>query len=217
MTKANRVSYIGKDVFVGIDVHKKTYTVVARVDGEVVKKWTTVASPEGLAQQFLKYFLGADIYTAYEAGFLGFVLHRELEQNGIHNRVVHAAGIEIAPNDRVKTDKRDAHKLSALLEAKRLKGIRIPSEVEENGRQLTRTRQQLVEDRAAIKNKTRMKFHQLGLIEASETRKMTTAIASAYPAGCANSLKSSLSQKCLLETPTVHRIHSRLCVFRRGR
>ena len=134
MTKANRVSYIGKDVFVGIDVHKKTYTVVARVDGEVVKKWTTVASPEGLAQQFLKYFLGADIYTAYEAGFLGFVLHRELEQNGIHNRVVHAAGIEIAPNDRVKTDKRDAHKLSALLEAMRLKGIRIPSEVEENGK-----------------------------------------------------------------------------------
>lgn len=177
MIKPTRVSYIGKDVFVGIDVHKKTYTVVARVDREVVKKWTTVASPKGLTQQLLKYFFGANIYTAYEAGFSGFVLHREFEKNEIHNLVVHAAGIEVAANNRVKTDKRDAHKLSVLLEAKRLKGIRIPSEVEENCRQLTRTRQQLVEDRAAVKNKIRMKFHQLGLIEASETREMTHKLA----------------------------------------
>lgn len=35
---SNKISYIGKDVFVGLDVHKKTYAVVARVDGEVVKK-----------------------------------------------------------------------------------------------------------------------------------------------------------------------------------
>ncbi len=171
--KTTKMSYIGKDVFVGIDVHKKTYTVVARVDGEVAKKWTTTASPKGLAQQLLKYFFEAKVYTAYEAGFSGFVLNRELEKNGIHNLVVHAAGIEVAANDRVKTDKRDAHKLSTLLEAKRLKGIRIPSETEENRRQLTRTRQQLVEDRAAAKNKIRMKFHQLGLIGADETREMS--------------------------------------------
>ena len=35
-TKAR--SYVGKEVFIGIDVHKKTYTVVARVEEEVVKK-----------------------------------------------------------------------------------------------------------------------------------------------------------------------------------
>lgn len=173
MVDIKRASYIGKNIFVGIDVHKKTYAVVSRMDGEVVKKWTTVASPENLIKQLLKYFVGANIYTAYEAGFSGFVLHRELEKNGIHNLVVHAAAIEVAANDRVKTDKRDACKLSILLEAKRLKGIRIPSEVEENHRQLSRTRQQLVEDRAAIKNKIRMKFHHLGLIDADETREMS--------------------------------------------
>jgi transposase len=80
-TKAR--SYVGKQVFIGIDVHKKTYTVVARVEEEVVKKWTTVASPQSLSQQLLKYFAGAIIYSAYEAGFSGFVLHRELEGHGI--------------------------------------------------------------------------------------------------------------------------------------
>ena len=163
------VSYVGKEVFIGIDVHKKTYAVVARVEGEVVKKWTTAASPQALVQQLLKYFAGGIIHSAYEAGFSGFVLHRELEQNGINNLVVNAAGIEVAVNDRVKTDKRDALKLSTLLEAKRLKGIRIPSEAEEAHRILSRTRQQLVEDRTSVKNKIRMKFHQFGLIEADET------------------------------------------------
>lgn len=38
---------------------------------------------------------------------------------------------------------------------------------------LTRTRQQLVEERTAIKNKIRMKFHQLGLIEYDENRPMS--------------------------------------------
>jgi transposase len=167
------ISYVGKTVFIGIDVHKKTYTVVARVEGEVVKKWTTAASPQSLAQQLLKYFAGATIYSAYEAGFSGFVLHRELDKHGIHNLVVNAAGVEVAVNDRVKTDKRDALKLATLLEAKRLKGIRIPSEAEEAHRMLSRTRQQLVEDRTSVQNKIRMKFHQFGLINDNENRKMS--------------------------------------------
>ena len=172
--KNNRaISYTRKDIFVGIDVHKKTYAAVARVDGEEVKKWTTVASPKKFVEQLLKYFKPGNIHTAYEAGFSGFSLHRELEKNGIHNLVVHAAGIEVAVNDRVKTDKRDAHRLSSLLESNRLKGIRVPTELEEEHRQLTRTRQQLVEDRTAVKNKIRMKFHQLGVIEADENQHMS--------------------------------------------
>ena len=173
MKNTEQASYTGKEVFVGIDVHKKSYSVVARCDKEVVKKWTTAASPKELAQQLQKYFSGATIHSVYEAGFSGFALHRELVRHGIDNIVVHAASIEIAANDRVKTDKRDAQKMAALLEAGRLRGNRIPSEQEEQRRMLTRTRQQLVEERTAIKNKIRMKFHQLGLIEYDENRPMS--------------------------------------------
>ena len=75
----------------------------------------------------MKYFQGGRIRTVYETGFSGFVLHRELVKQGINNIVVHAAGVEVAVNNRVKTDKRDAQKLAALLEAGRLKGIGIPT------------------------------------------------------------------------------------------
>lgn len=173
MKNSTAVSYLGKEVFIGIDVHKKTYAIVARVDREVVKKWTTAASPKSLVEQLQKYFGKAIIHTVHEAGFSGFALHRELVKHSIHSIVVHAASIEVAANDHVKTDKRDADKMAALLEAGRLKGNRIPSEQEEQRRMLTRTRQQLVEDRAAIKNKIRMKCHQLGLIEFDENRPMS--------------------------------------------
>ncbi len=39
-----KISYQGKKVFVGIDVHKRNYSMVAIVEGMVVKKWRTVAS-----------------------------------------------------------------------------------------------------------------------------------------------------------------------------
>lgn len=96
MNKQNssQISYSDKDVFVGLDVHKKTYAVVARVEGAIAKRWTTVASPSKLVEQLLKYFKGGRIHTAYEAGFSGLSLHRELEKNDIDNLVIHAAGVD---------------------------------------------------------------------------------------------------------------------------
>ncbi|NEP54258.1 MAG: IS110 family transposase [Moorea sp. SIO3C2] len=113
------------------------------------------------------------MHSAYEAGFSGFRLHRVLVSHGIANRVVHAAAIEISSNSRVKTDQRDARKIAEQLEAGRLKGIRIPSEAEEQERLLSRTRRQLVSQRSRIQNQIRMKAHQFGLIEPEERRSMS--------------------------------------------
>lgn len=168
-----KISYQGKKVFVGIDVHKKSYSVVAVVEGIVAKKWRTLASPDQLAEQLRRYFPGASIYTAYEAGFSGFVLHRVLTEAGIDNLVVNPASIEVAVNNRVKTDNRDARKIATLLEAGRLPRIRVPSPQQEQERLLTRTRQQLVEERSAIKNRIRMKCHQMGLIDPNDNREMS--------------------------------------------
>ena len=152
--------------------------MVTVLEGIVVKKWRTVASPEKLAKQLRSYFAGALIETAYESGFSGFVLHRVLEQAGIHNLVVNPGSIEVAVHNRVKTDKRDALKIATLNEAGRLKGIRVPSVEQEQQRLLTRTRQQLVEDRSAIKNKLRMKCHQMGLIDPDDPREMSHKLVS---------------------------------------
>ena len=115
MNKQNssQISYADKDVFVDLDVHK-TYAVVDRVEGAIAKRQTTVAFPSKLVEYLPKHFQEGRIHTAYEAGFPDLSLHRALKKNGISNSVVHAAGIELAVNDRVKTDKRDAAKLAAI-------------------------------------------------------------------------------------------------------
>ncbi len=136
-------SYEDKTVYVGIDVHKRTYSVVTVVEGIVVKKWSTVANPTKLTLQLVRYFPGASFETVYESGFSAFVLHRTFIKAGIPNIVVNPGSLEIAVHNRVKTDKRDALKLATLLEAGRLKGIRVPSVQQEQQRLLTRTRQQL--------------------------------------------------------------------------
>lgn len=166
-------SYKGQTVYIGIDVHKRRYVVVAQINQVIVKKWSTAAVPEEFAQQLLKFFPEARIKSVYEAGFSGFVLHRVLKSHGIDNIVVHAAAVEVAKHNRVKTDKRDAKKLASQLEAGRLSGIAIPSVEQERGRLLSRTRAQLVKQRAAVKNQIRMKAHQWGLIAPEDQREMS--------------------------------------------
>ncbi|MEM6256186.1 MAG: IS110 family transposase [Cyanobacteria bacterium P01_D01_bin.156] len=169
-------SYDGEDIYVGIDVHKRTYVVVVRVSQTIVKKWTTASYPSAFANQLLKFFKGGTIHTVYEAGFSGFGLHRALKGVGIDSVVVHPAAVEVAAHSRVKTDKRDASKLSEQLEAGRLKGIYIPSEVQEQARLLSRTREQLVHARSRVKQQIRAKAHQFGLIAPEDSREMSARV-----------------------------------------
>lgn len=164
--------YTGKKIFLGIDVHKTTYAVAALCEKIVVKKATLPANPEGLVAFCKKFFPGAVVESAYEAGFSGFHLHRTLERNSIKNLVVHAAGIEVAVGDRVKTDKRDALKIATQLEASRLKGIHVPTEEREEKRALTRLRDTVVEHRTTTTNQIKALLHQHGLIPATAKGKV---------------------------------------------
>jgi transposase len=60
----------------------------------------------------LRWFSGATLASAYEAGFSAFVLHRALTQAGITNIVVNPASIAVAANDKVKTARCDAKRLA---------------------------------------------------------------------------------------------------------
>jgi transposase len=135
--------YTQKTVYIGIDVHKKTYAVTAICDGAVVKRDTIAAYPEQLAGYIKKYFSGAIVYTVYEAGFSGFYLHRYLLAQGINNIVTHPASIKVSARDRVKTDKRDSLKMAKQLSTGELMGISVPNKNRELFRMLTRTRDKL--------------------------------------------------------------------------
>jgi transposase len=155
-------NYIGKTVFVGIDVHKKSYSVYCICDREKVKSWSMPANPQELIHTLKKYFSEARICTVYEAGFSGFALHRELISSEIESIVVNPGSVETASRDKVKTDKRDAKKLAEQLSDGRLKSIYIPGIEEELLRLNTRMRQTLVDDRKRITCRIKSKLFQFG-------------------------------------------------------
>jgi transposase len=175
-----RIDYTGKKVNVGIDVHKKKYAVCCRCEKEEIKKAMIPSRPEELVNFLRHHFPGAVINTVYEAGFSGFVLHRVLVANGINNIVVNPSSIEVAANDRSKTDRRDARKMSEQLEAQRLKGIYIPSLEQEQGRLLTRTREQLVRERSRVGNQFKSRLAQFGLIPCDDETIMSKTFIDGY-------------------------------------
>jgi len=168
-----RVGYHGKSVFVGLDVHKEFYQMVCRCNKVVVKKARVIADPEQTAASLCKWFEGAKIHSAYEAGFSGFGLHRVLIRHGIKNIVINPASVAQAPGDRVKTDDRDADKFSEQLEAGQLEAIYVPSESQEYDRQLTRTREQVVKKRACTARQIKSKLHYFGLMKRDDNRLIT--------------------------------------------
>ena len=67
-----------RKVHVGIDVHLRTYAISVLEEGKELRKWTMPADPELLVRTLGRDYEGTEILTVYEAGFSGFVLHREL-------------------------------------------------------------------------------------------------------------------------------------------
>ncbi len=165
----NKRNYAEKIVYMGIDVHKKTYCCVSICEGEIIKRDTLSANPEGLLNYMNKFFPGAKIKSAYEAGFSGFYLHRYLVKNKTNNIVVHPASIEVSSRDRVKTDKRDALKIATQLSANRLRGIYIPSLEQEGKRTISRLRTNFVKSRRQVGTQFKSLLFTQGLIEAAHT------------------------------------------------
>ena len=164
MSKVSITNYVGKKVYVGIDVHKKSYHITAYCDGIREKKATVKANPEEFTKSLKKWFEGAEIFSVYEAGFSGYVLHRILDANGIKNLVINPASIEVAANDRVKTDSRDSEKLAQQLSFGKFKDGKIPSIEEEFSRLSQRTRAQFVVKRVQAGNQIKSKLTLFGYI-----------------------------------------------------
>jgi len=117
---------------------------------------------EEIARAKARFGLPADarVVSCYEAGRDGFWLHRQLEKRGIENQVVDSASIEVNRRARrAKTDRLDAGKLVGMLmrwhagEKRVWNVVRVPTEEEEDRRQLHRELVAARRDRTRLTNR----------------------------------------------------------------
>jgi transposase len=150
----------GKDIFIGMDVHKDSWHVTAQVEGEEVFNGRLPSKYHALKKLFNR-FPACKIKVAYEAGPCGFWLYDRLVEDGIEAIVVPPSLIPIESGNKVKTDKKDSRKLAKLLENNMLKRVYVLSEEERAHRELLRTRRQIVNHRndVAKQIKSKLLFH----------------------------------------------------------
>ena len=150
----------GKEVFIGVDVHKESWHVTARVDEEEVFHGRIPSQYHAL-QKLLDCFRDCRVKVAYEAGPCGFWLYDRLTENGIETIVVPPSLIPVESGNKVKTDKRDSRKLAKLLESNMLKRVYVLSEEDRADRELLRTRRQVLEHRSDVARqiKSKLLFH----------------------------------------------------------
>jgi transposase len=105
---------------------------------------------------------GAPVRSCYEAGRDGFWIHRALTQQGLANRVVDSASIEVNRRARrAKTDRIDAVKLVRLLvrvgsgERDVWREVHVPSVDDEAARHVSRERTALIQDQTRVQNQIR--------------------------------------------------------------
>lgn len=117
---------------------------------------------EEIERSRARFGLPADtrVVSCYEAGRDGFWLHRALEAMGVENLIVDSSSIEVNRRQRrAKTDRLDAGKLVGMLwrwlwgEKKTWSVVRVPSEEEENRRQLHRELVTARRDRNRLTNR----------------------------------------------------------------
>jgi transposase len=150
----------------GLDVHADSIRVVRMIDGatpQPAQKMTPQEFPQWAAKQLS---LADKVCSCYEAGPLGYGLHRKLLALQIENIVIRPQVLD-EYRKRVKTDKTDALALVKRLDAyvrgnrKAFAVVRVPTEQEEQERTVSRQREQLVREvrRLGAQGRSLMLFH----------------------------------------------------------
>ena len=141
-----------KRIKLGIDVHADSYRVVRQVD-EATPQPAQKFSPEAFMLWVKKQLtLAEEVHSCYEAGPLGYGLHRALKALGVDNRVIRPQNWDELGRG-VKTDKTDALALVQRLDRyvqgndKALAVVRVPTPEQELARSQSRQREQLLSHR----------------------------------------------------------------------
>jgi len=139
----------GEVVYIGIDQGLNKWVYAIRWGGEQREAF---AGPSELShlQAFVKRFAGHEVRVVHEACGFGYQISRWAQQYReqiVRVTVVPPSTIEQQPGRRVKTDRIDARKLARKLEQGELKGVWVPSVEQEQARQISRTQQQMAQER----------------------------------------------------------------------
>ncbi len=164
MRKSTAVGPEYNEYYIGIDVHKRNWTVTVRYQHMELKTFSMEPSAAALKRHLDSNYPDGRFFSVYEAGFSGFSAHRQLCALGVANIVVHAADVPTSDKERErKSDPRDSRKLARELQKGELQAIYVASEQDEEFRMLCRLRERCQREVTRTKNRIRGHLSYFGL------------------------------------------------------
>ena len=150
----NKISFNGQKIFVGIDVHKRKWSVATITEAGYQHVLTQNASAQELIDFLHRHYPDGEYHAVYEAGFSVFSTYYSLAEAGIDCMVIHAADVPIMQYENImKTDKIDCIKLAKSLRAGLLKGVYIRPKDSIDDRGVIRVRRVVVKDLSRYKTR----------------------------------------------------------------
>ena len=144
-------------LFIGIDMHKRSWKVHCRSDLFAGRTFSMNPDPFVLLRYVKNHFADYHVSVAYEAGCCGYAPHREFLAFGWNSIVVNPADIHRSDKKRyTKSDRIDAQIIARELRDGRLSAIHVPERRCEELRALFRRRNEAV--KALRKNKSSIKM-----------------------------------------------------------
>ncbi len=153
MKENNKLDFTGQPIFIGLDIHKKSWEVSIHTHHGEYKNFSQPPRAAALAHYLRHHFPGALYYAAYEAGYCGFWIHDQLVQEAIECMVVNPADVPTKNKERRrKRDRVDCRKLARGLRNNELEGIYVPPRAKLEDRSLIRTRLSMGRKQSRCKN-----------------------------------------------------------------
>lgn len=159
MSKVNNcdrkfVDFAGQSIYVGLDVHLKSWTVSIMSESMEHRTYQCKPEPREVLDYLESAFPGARYHLVYEAGFSGFSTHEFFTSHGAECMVVHPADVPTKDKERKrKDDKVDARKLCRSLRSNELDPIYVPGVPQQENRTLVRSRFRLSQEQTRCKNR----------------------------------------------------------------
>ena len=119
--------YTGETIWVGIDTHLRSWTVMPLHDGvKRYKAFHTSPDPDKLLEHLERNYPGGTYICVYEAGFCGYWIQHRFTELGIECIVTHAADVPTTQKEKqLKDDKRDSIKLAKGLRSGELTEVYV--------------------------------------------------------------------------------------------
>lgn len=149
-------------LFIGMDIHKKSWSVHLRTDLFDHKGFSMPPDPSKLVDYVSNHFGDHEVALTYEAGCCGFTAARYFLNMGWTVKVVNPNDVPRSDKQLYqKTDKLDCRNLCRQLQQDQLHGIYIPTEPEEQLKSLLRQRNQVVKQLRKAKSQIKglLLFH----------------------------------------------------------